>query len=185
MADALHDAGCNCGSACRRGRTSITSISTISRKRSIASSRCFSMKRPTPISPGPLASRQWFESWLHALLEDADPQQWIIALGSYGYDWTDGAHRAELISFPEAMSRASSRRASKKARSRRRITVSDFDYDRRRTRITRSGSSTSSVFSTSCTRCAMRGRRRFRHLSARDGRHRDLGCDQPPTADLA
>ncbi|MEP6973902.1 MAG: glycosyltransferase [Spartobacteria bacterium] len=58
-------------------------------------------------SPGPLASRQWFESWLHALLKDADPQQWIIALGSYGYDWTNGAHRAELLSFPEAMSRAS------------------------------------------------------------------------------
>jgi peptidoglycan-N-acetylglucosamine deacetylase len=57
-------------------------------------------------SPGPLASRQWFESWLRALLKDADPQQWIIALGSYGYDWTEGAHRAELISFPEAMSRA-------------------------------------------------------------------------------
>ena len=35
-------------------------------------------------------------------------KQWIIALGSYGYDWTEGAHRAELISFPEAMSRASS-----------------------------------------------------------------------------
>jgi cellulose synthase/poly-beta-1,6-N-acetylglucosamine synthase-like glycosyltransferase/peptidoglycan/xylan/chitin deacetylase (PgdA/CDA1 family)/spore germination protein YaaH len=58
-------------------------------------------------SPGPLASRQWFESWLHALLKNADPQQWILALGSYGYDWTNGAHRAELISFPEAMSRAS------------------------------------------------------------------------------
>lgn len=58
-------------------------------------------------APGPLASRQWFESWLHALLEDADPEQWIIALGSYGYDWTNGARRAELISFPEAMSRAS------------------------------------------------------------------------------
>jgi cellulose synthase/poly-beta-1,6-N-acetylglucosamine synthase-like glycosyltransferase/peptidoglycan/xylan/chitin deacetylase (PgdA/CDA1 family)/spore germination protein YaaH len=58
-------------------------------------------------SPGPIASRQWFESWLHALLKDADPQQWIVALGSYGYDWTSGAHRAELISFPEAMSRAS------------------------------------------------------------------------------
>jgi len=57
--------------------------------------------------PGPLASRQWFESWLHALLHDADPKQWIIALGSYGYDWTSGEHRAELISFPEAMSRAS------------------------------------------------------------------------------
>ena len=58
-------------------------------------------------SPGPLASRQWFESWLAALLKDADPEQWIIALGSYGYDWTEGEHRAELISFPEAMSRAS------------------------------------------------------------------------------
>ena len=58
-------------------------------------------------SPGPLASRQWFESWLHALLQDADPKQWIIALGSYGYDWTNGERRAELISFPEAMSRAS------------------------------------------------------------------------------
>lgn len=58
-------------------------------------------------SPGPLASRQWFESWLHALLKDADPKQWIIALGSYGYDWTNGERRAETISFPEAMSRAS------------------------------------------------------------------------------
>jgi len=58
-------------------------------------------------SPGPLASWQWFNSWLNALLKDADPEQWIIALGSYGYDWTNGEHRAELISFPEAMSRAS------------------------------------------------------------------------------
>jgi spore germination protein YaaH len=57
-------------------------------------------------SPGPLASRQWFESWLHALLQDADTRQWIFALGSYGYDWTNGEHRAETISFPEAMSRA-------------------------------------------------------------------------------
>ena len=57
--------------------------------------------------PGPLGSRRWFEGWLHVLLEDADPKQWIIALGSYGYDWTDGEPKAELISFPEAMSRAS------------------------------------------------------------------------------
>jgi cellulose synthase/poly-beta-1,6-N-acetylglucosamine synthase-like glycosyltransferase/peptidoglycan/xylan/chitin deacetylase (PgdA/CDA1 family)/spore germination protein YaaH len=57
--------------------------------------------------PGPLASRMWFEGWLHVLLEDTDPQQWIIALGSYGYDWTIGGKKAELISFPEAMSRAS------------------------------------------------------------------------------
>jgi peptidoglycan-N-acetylglucosamine deacetylase len=57
--------------------------------------------------PGPLASRMWFEGWLHVLLEDADPKQWIIALGSYGYDWVIGGKKAELISFPEAMSRAS------------------------------------------------------------------------------
>ncbi|MEY2481248.1 MAG: hypothetical protein QOI04_2175 [Verrucomicrobiota bacterium] len=56
--------------------------------------------------PGPLGSRQWFEGWLHVLLEDTDPKQWIIALGNYGYDWTAGAKKAELISFPEAMSRA-------------------------------------------------------------------------------
>ncbi len=59
-------------------------------------------------APGPLGSRSWFEGWLHVLLEDADPNQWIIALGSYGYDWTDGEKKAEQISFPEAMSRASS-----------------------------------------------------------------------------
>src|SRR5437867_4475977 len=56
--------------------------------------------------PGPLASRSWFEGWIHVLLEDSDTKQWIIALGSYGYDWTIGAKKAELISFPEAMSRA-------------------------------------------------------------------------------
>ncbi|MEP7014745.1 MAG: glycosyltransferase [Verrucomicrobiota bacterium] len=56
--------------------------------------------------PGPLASRAWFEGWLHVLLEDADTKQWIIALGNYGYDWTIGGKKAELISFPEAMSRA-------------------------------------------------------------------------------
>jgi peptidoglycan-N-acetylglucosamine deacetylase len=57
--------------------------------------------------PGPLGSRRWFEGWLNVLLDGAETKQWIIALGSYGYDWTGGAKKAELISFPEAMSRAS------------------------------------------------------------------------------
>jgi cellulose synthase/poly-beta-1,6-N-acetylglucosamine synthase-like glycosyltransferase/peptidoglycan/xylan/chitin deacetylase (PgdA/CDA1 family)/spore germination protein YaaH len=56
--------------------------------------------------PGPLGSRSWFEGWLHVLMEGGDPKQWIITLGSYGYDWTIGGRKAELISFPEAMSRA-------------------------------------------------------------------------------
>src|SRR5438067_7018498 len=57
--------------------------------------------------PGPLGSRRWFEGWLSVLMDGAETKQWIIALGSYGYDWTGGAKKAELISFPEAMSRAS------------------------------------------------------------------------------
>jgi cellulose synthase/poly-beta-1,6-N-acetylglucosamine synthase-like glycosyltransferase/peptidoglycan/xylan/chitin deacetylase (PgdA/CDA1 family)/spore germination protein YaaH len=57
--------------------------------------------------PGPLGSRRWFEGWLSVLMDGAEAKQWIIALGSYGYDWTGGAKKAELISFPEAMSRAS------------------------------------------------------------------------------
>jgi cellulose synthase/poly-beta-1,6-N-acetylglucosamine synthase-like glycosyltransferase/peptidoglycan/xylan/chitin deacetylase (PgdA/CDA1 family)/spore germination protein YaaH len=56
--------------------------------------------------PGPLASRPWFEGWLHVLLEETDTKQWIIALGSYGYDWTIGGKKAEMISFPEVMTRA-------------------------------------------------------------------------------
>src|SRR5438874_5183740 len=57
-------------------------------------------------SPGPLGSRSRLVGWLHVLLEDPDTKQCIIALGSYGYDWTIGEKKAELITFPEAMSRA-------------------------------------------------------------------------------
>lgn len=56
--------------------------------------------------PGPLASRSWFEGWVRVLLQGSDTRQWIIAIGSYGYDWTIGGKKAETISFSEAMSRA-------------------------------------------------------------------------------
>src|SRR5438874_3451039 len=56
--------------------------------------------------PGPLASRSWFEGWVRVLLQDSSTRQWIIAIGSYGYDWTIGGKKAETISFSEAMSRA-------------------------------------------------------------------------------
>jgi peptidoglycan-N-acetylglucosamine deacetylase len=56
--------------------------------------------------PGPLASRSWFEGWVRALLEGSNPKQWIIAIGSYGYDWAIGGKKGELIAFAEAMSRA-------------------------------------------------------------------------------
>ncbi len=56
--------------------------------------------------PGPLSSLEWFRGWLETMLSETDPKQWVIGLGSYGYDWTAGSAPAELISFPEAMSRA-------------------------------------------------------------------------------
>src|SRR5258708_25628710 len=56
--------------------------------------------------PGPLASRSWFEGWLHVLLDGSDKRQWIIAIGSYGYDWPIGGKKGELISFSQAISRA-------------------------------------------------------------------------------
>ena len=56
---------------------------------------------------GPIASQDWFEGWLNVIQEYGSPERWIIALGTYGYDWTEGRRRAEEISFRDAMSRAS------------------------------------------------------------------------------
>jgi len=57
--------------------------------------------------PGPIASQDWFDGWLHTLAGYGEPDLWIGALGAYGYDWTQGAKRAETISFADSMSRAS------------------------------------------------------------------------------
>ncbi len=68
--------------------------------------------------PGPITSREFFEGWLAALVDGyGTPSQWIISLGSYGYDWTEGKEEAEHIGFQDVMSRAG--RAS--------LTGSDFD----------------------------------------------------------
>ena len=57
--------------------------------------------------PGPVASREYFNGWLTTLIEDyGQPSQWVVSLGSYGYDWQEGAPEAEHISFADAMSRA-------------------------------------------------------------------------------
>ncbi len=56
-------------------------------------------------APGPLATREWFASWLETLMEYGDPEQWIIGLGNFGYDWPEGG-TAQTISFADALSRA-------------------------------------------------------------------------------
>ncbi len=55
---------------------------------------------------GPVASQPWFEGWLRTLMGYGDPSQWILSLGSYGYDWNKGTGKVETISFADAMARA-------------------------------------------------------------------------------
>jgi len=58
---------------------------------------------------GPVASQDFFSGWLDTLVKGyGTPAQWIIGIGSYGYDWQEGDAEAELISFEDAMVRASS-----------------------------------------------------------------------------
>ena len=56
--------------------------------------------------PGPIASQEWFTGWLEVMTEYGHPEQWIVAIGSYGYDWTAGEELGEEIDFDDAMTRA-------------------------------------------------------------------------------
>lgn len=56
--------------------------------------------------PGPIASRDWFNGWLETLMDYGEPSQWVVALGSYGYDWAEGEKEAQTIRFQDVMSRA-------------------------------------------------------------------------------
>ena len=56
---------------------------------------------------GPIASREWFEGWLQVVENYGDNDQWIAVLGAFAYDWNLGTKRAEMITFRDAMSRAS------------------------------------------------------------------------------
>lgn len=70
--------------------------------------------------PGPIASPQWLEGWAEAVASYGRPEQWIIGLGVYGYDWSvndssgsvlsvplrNAGNKAQLITFKDAMARA-------------------------------------------------------------------------------
>ncbi len=56
--------------------------------------------------PGPIAAQDWFEGWLNTVIAYGKPSQWIVELGSYGYDWTSKDPKAESIGFADAMTRA-------------------------------------------------------------------------------
>ncbi|NLJ28578.1 MAG: glycosyltransferase [Deltaproteobacteria bacterium] len=56
--------------------------------------------------PGPIASQEWFNGWVESMSDYGTPSQWIIGVGSYGYDWTMDGKKAETISFHDVMTRA-------------------------------------------------------------------------------
>jgi len=56
-------------------------------------------------SPGPIASMHWFRTWLDVLTAHGQPSQWVVGIGSYGYDWQDG-ESADTLSFADCMARA-------------------------------------------------------------------------------
>ncbi len=58
-------------------------------------------------APGPIASQPWLEGWLKVIVQYADPSQWIAVLGAYAYDWNTTTKKTEMITFKDAMSRAS------------------------------------------------------------------------------
>jgi spore germination protein YaaH/peptidoglycan/xylan/chitin deacetylase (PgdA/CDA1 family)/GT2 family glycosyltransferase len=52
---------------------------------------------------GPAAAQDWFQSNLAQDFGDLDPQRTVIALGAYGYDWTQGTKpHADTVTFHEA-----------------------------------------------------------------------------------
>jgi len=61
-------------------------------------------------TPGSIAGQQWFEDTLEKRMKDLDPAQTIVAIGSYGYDWSHG-NNAEALTFQDAMDRASDAQA--------------------------------------------------------------------------
>jgi len=53
--------------------------------------------------PGSVAAQDWFERNLTNRMRDLDPAKTIIAIGSYGYDWTEGRTDADEVTFQEAV----------------------------------------------------------------------------------
>ena len=53
--------------------------------------------------PGPVAAQDWFEQTLVARMRELNPAKTIIAVGNYGYDWSDAQQEAKELTFQEAL----------------------------------------------------------------------------------
>lgn len=56
----------------------------------------------TGSDPGPVAAQDWYEQTLARRMPDLIPAKTIIAIGNYGYDWTEGEKEAKELTFQEA-----------------------------------------------------------------------------------
>lgn len=56
-------------------------------------------------APGSIASQDWFEDLLDKRMKELDPDQTIIAIGNYGYNWAAGKPTEDLT-FQEAIEAA-------------------------------------------------------------------------------
>lgn len=52
---------------------------------------------------GPIASQAWYERLLAQRMRELNPAKTIIALGNYGYNWTEGADSPEEVSVQQAL----------------------------------------------------------------------------------
>ena len=52
---------------------------------------------------GPVAAQDWFEQNIIKRMRELDPNKTIIALGNYGYNWSDASDTADEVTFQEAL----------------------------------------------------------------------------------
>lgn len=57
--------------------------------------------------PGPISSNLWYVASLNRIFSQIPSNKFIVALGGYGYDWTEGEDVAKALSFQDAMRIAS------------------------------------------------------------------------------
>ena len=56
-----------------------------------------------PQGAGPVAAQDWYEANLIKRMHQLGPEKTIVAIGSYGYDWTEGASEANEVTVQEAV----------------------------------------------------------------------------------
>lgn len=52
---------------------------------------------------GPVAAQSWFEQNLIKRMKELNPSKTIVALGNYGYDWSNTSKTAKEVTFQEAL----------------------------------------------------------------------------------